>query len=496
MGRSRASAFSQESRDLSSVTEAAELSSYDAIVVGAGPNGLAAAVVMAQAGKSVLVCEAADTVGGGARTDELTLPGFQHDVCSSIFPLAAGSPLFATLPLERHGVEWVHPPAPMAHPFDDGSAVTLERTVEATADQLGRDARAYQKLMAPLVADWDRIVAEILGPLRPPRHPIALGRFGLKAIRSASGLANGRFETRNARGLFGGLGGHSIQPLERWPTAAFALVLGMAGHAIGWPLARGGAQRISDALASYLRSLGGEILTGTAVESLDDLPASRAVLCDIGPTQLLKLAGDRLSGGYRRRLERYRYGPGVFKMDWALDGPVPWAASECARGGTVHLGGALEEVALSERTVWEGSHPEKPYVLFAQPSLFDDTRAPEGKHTAWAYCHVPNGSTFDMAERIESQVERFAPGFRDLVLERSVRTPAQLEEYNPNCLGGDINGGIQDLGQLFTRPAVRPVPYSTPAKGLYICSSSTPPGGGVHGMCGYHAARAALRSLF
>ena len=467
--------------------------SLDAVVVGSGPNGLAAAITLAQAGRSVQVLEASDVIGGGARSAELTLPGFIHDVCSSIHPLAAGSPFFSTLPLADHGLEWVHPPVPLAHPFDDGTAVLLGRSVRETAESLGRDASAYSRLFEPLVADWDKLATELLGPLSFPRRPLAMGRFALKALRSAKGLAEALFRDERARGLFGGLASHSMMPLERAPTAAFALVLGIAAHAVGWPFPRGGAQKISDALASYLQSLGGVIVTHRRIASLEELPSAGAMLLEVTPRQLAAIAADRLPSRYRRKLERYRYGPGVFKMDWALDGPIPWAAADCARAGTVHLGGTLEEMAASESAVWRGNHPERPFVLLAQHSLFDNSRAPGGKHTAWAYCHVPNGSDFDMTDRIEAQIERFAPGFRGLILARSTMSPARLEEYNPNYVGGDINGGVQDLRQLFTRPTFRLVPYSTPVKGLYICSASTPPGGGVHGMCGYFAARSALR---
>ena len=349
--------------------------------------------------------------------------------------------------------------------------------------------------MGPLVDHWDGLASDILGSLRPPKHPIVLGRFGLRALRSAYGLAKGTFEGEQARGLFGGLGGHSMMPLERKLTASFGLVLGATGHAFGWPVVRGGSGALTRALASLLQSIGGEIVTSNPVESIDDLPSSKATLLDLTPRQVVAIAGQRLSDRYRRKLEGYRYGIGVFKIDWALDGPIPWKAGECARAGTVHVGGTLDEVAEAERAPWRDEHPERPFALVGQQSLFDSSRAPEGKHTAWAYCHVPNGSTFDMTDRIEAQIERFAPGFRDRVLAKASKSPAALEEYNPNYVGGDINGGVQDFRQLYTRPMLRWVPYSTSDKSIYICSSSTPPGGGVHGMCGYHAARAALRGV-
>ena len=470
---------------------------YDAIVVGAGPNGLAAAITLARAGRSVLVLEAKDTIGGGSRSMELTLPGFVHDVCSAIHPLGIGSPFFRSLPLEDYGLQWIHSPAPLAHPFDDGTAALLERSIEATSATLGRDAKAYQKLMAPLVAGWDALADAFLGPLRlqSMRHPLVVSRFGLEAILPAEKLAQILFKEERARALFAGMSAHSILPLERSPSAAFGLILGVLGHVVGWPMPLGGSQKIVDALASYLRSLGGEIVTGVEVKSIDALPSARAVLFDVSPRQLLRIAGERLPGRYQRKLQRYRYGPGVFKIDFALDGPVPWKAVECTRAGTVHLGGTLAEIAAAESAVWKGEHPEKPYVLVAQQSLFDPTRAPEGKHTLWTYCHLPNGSTFDMTGRIESQIERFAPGFRDRILARHIANPIDLEHYNANFVGGDINGGVEDLWQLFTRPTMRLVPYSTPAKGIYICSSSTPPGGGVHGMCGYFAAQAALHNV-
>jgi phytoene dehydrogenase-like protein len=464
----------------------------EAVVVGAGPNGLAAAITLARAGRAVLVLERADTIGGGARTADLTLPGFRHDVCAAVHPLAAGSPFFRALALDAHGLDLVHPPSPLAHPLDDGTAVLLERSVGATATGLGPDARAYRTLMEPLVDAATPLIDALLGPPRPPRHPIALARFGLSALRSAAGLARARFEGPRARALFAGLAAHSMLPLEQSPSAAFGLVLALLGHACGWPVARGGSQRIADALASLLRGLGGEIVTGRPVASLEELPPARCVLLDVTPRQLLALAGRRLPESYRRRLARYRYGPGSCKVDWALDGPIPWRAGACRRAATVHVGGTLEEIAAAEAAATRGEHPERPFVLLAQPSLFDPTRAPAGKHTVWGYCHVPNGSAVDMAERIERQVERFAPGFRDRILARHVMTAADLERYNPNYVGGDINGGLQDLWQLFARPVARLVPYATPVRGLYLCSASTPPGGGVHGMCGARAARAAL----
>jgi phytoene dehydrogenase-like protein len=467
---------------------------YDAVLVGAGPNGLAAAIALARAGYSVCVFESAAAVGGGMRTQPLTLPGFEHDVCSAVHPLGAGSPFFRSLPLADYGLEWIHPLAPLAHPLDDGSAVLLERSVEATAAGLGPDAAAYRRLMEPLVRDWDAIAHEILGPLRPPRHPLALARFGLHAVRSAVGLATGMFAAERARALFAGIAAHGMLPLEQPPSAAFGLVLAIAGHTVGWPIPRGGSQRLADALAAYLRALGGEIVTSREIRALDELPPARAVLCDVTPRQLLRLAGDDLPERYRRQLKRYRYGPGVCKVDWALDGPIPWTAEACACAATVHVGGTLAEIAASERDAWEGRATQRPYVLVTQPSLFDAARAPDGKHTAWAYCHVPHGSAVDMTARIEAQIERFAPGFGARILARHTLTAPELERYNANYVGGDINGGVQDLWQLFTRPTIQPVPYATPVHGLYLCSSSTPPGGGVHGMCGYFAARWAMRT--
>jgi phytoene dehydrogenase-like protein len=465
----------------------------DALVVGAGPNGLAAAITLARAGRSVLVLEAAPTVGGGTRSAALTLPGFVHDVCSSIHPLAAASPFLRTLPLGDHGLAWIEPPLALAHPLDDGSAVVLERSLAATAGGLGGDGPAWSSLMRPLADDWQRLAPELLAPLHLPRHPVALARFGIAALRSARGLAESCFRGERARALFAGIAAHANLPLQAPASAAAGLLLGGAGHVVGWPLARGGSQRIADALASQLRSLGGEIATGTRVASLDALPKARHVLLDVTPSQLLKIAGDRLPADYRRKLGRFRHGPGAFKMDFALAGPIPWRAADCARAATLHLGGTLDAIARGEAEVAAGRHPERPYVILAQTSLFDSSRAPAGRHTAWAYCHVPNGSSVDMSAAIEAQIERAAPGFRDLVLARHVLGPAALEAYDENYVGGDIGGGAMDLGQLFMRPSWSLVPYRTAARGVYLCSSSTPPGGGVHGMCGWHAAQAVLR---
>ncbi len=465
----------------------------DAVVVGSGPNGLSAAIALARAGRRDTVLEGSETIGGGCRSEELTLPGFVHDTCSTVHALALASPFLSRLPLAEHGLELVHPGAPLAHPLDDGSAALLERSVKQTADGFGRDADAYRRLFEPLVRTAPELLGEILGPLRPPRHPVAMARFAPVALRSAAGLARSRFEGERARALLAGCSAHSMLSLSSPASAAFGVVLMLSAHRVGWPVARGGSQRLADALAAHLRSLGGEVEPGRWVESIDELAGFGTTLLDVTPRQLLGLAGSRLPAGYARRLTRYRYGPGVFKLDWALDGPIPWTAPEVARAGTVHVGGTLDQIAASEQAAVRGEHCERPFVLLVQPSLFDDTRAPAGKHTAWAYCHVPHGSTRDMTETIEAQVERFAPGFRDQIAARSAMGPAEVERRNPNYVGGDINGGSQDLRQLFTRPVARPVPYSTPVDGLYICSSSTPPGGGVHGMCGYWAARAALR---
>ena len=465
----------------------------DAIVVGSGPNGLAAAITLARSGRSVTVYEANDTVGGGARSAELTIPGFVHDVCSAFHPMAAVSPLFRALPLAEHGLAWIHPSAPLAHPLDDGSAVLLERSVDETARGLGRDGEAYASLMHPLVASWEDLYREVLRPVvHLPRHPLLLARFGLRAMLPANLLVR-RFHDERAAAVLAGMAAHSFLPLEHPFASAFALMLGVAAHAVGWPVARGGSGAIATALASYLRSQGGVVVTGRRVQQLSDVPTARAYLFAIAPAQLDLIAGDRLAPSYRRSLRRYRRGPGVFKLDYALDGPIPWRAKECLRAGTVHLGGTFAEIAASERAVWRGREPERPFVLVGQQSLFDPTRAPGGKQTVWAYCHVPNGSTVDMSERIEAQLERFAPGFRERVLARHVTTPADIERENAADLGGDIANGSHAGLQLLMRPRIALDPYATSARDIYLCSGATPPGGGVHGMCGYHAARSALR---
>ena len=468
----------------------------DAIVVGAGPNGLSAAIELARAGLRVRVLEAKETIGGGARTVELTEPGFLHDICSAIHPIGVVSPFFKTLPLERWGVEWVDPPAAVAHPFDDGDVALLQRSLEETARTLGPDGDAYARLLRPFVERADDFVGEILRPIRVPRHPFLMARFGLKALRSCTALARSHFRGHKAKAMFAGCAAHSVLPLDKFGTASFGLVLLVAAHAISWPCARGGSQKIADALADCLRSLGGEIETDRPVRSMRDLPEARAVLFDLTPRQVVQIAGDELPPRYRRRLSRFRYGPGVFKIDWTLDGPIPWKAKECARAATVHLGATIEEIARGEQEMWDGKHPERPFVLVAQQSLFDPTRAPEGKQTGWAYCHVPHGSEVDMTDAVERQIERFAPGFRDLVRTRHTFTTRELEQHNPNMIGGDIGGGANDLRQFMARPLAKYDPYATANRRLYICSSSTPPGGGVHGMCGFLAARSALRRVF
>ncbi|HZD03486.1 MAG TPA: NAD(P)/FAD-dependent oxidoreductase [Longimicrobiales bacterium] len=476
------------------------MSPPEAVVVGAGPNGLAAATVLAMHGVEVLVVEGADEPGGGARSAELTVPGFLHDVCSAVHPMAVGSPFLSGLPLHRYGLEWIQPPLPLAHPLEGGRSAILYRSLDDTAGSLGADGAAWRNLVGGPASHWEAFARDALGPLlRWPSHPFRMASFGLRALRSASGLLRSRFETEEGRALLAGCMAHSFLPLRQWASAAVGLVLAAAGHAVGWPIPRGGSGSLVRALADHLRSLGGEIRTGWRVTRVEELPSARAVLLDLTPAQVARVARGRLPERYLRRLGRYRYGPGAFKVDWALEGPVPWSAPACGKAATVHLGGSLEEIEEAERAPWDGEVAERPFVLFAEPSRFDDTRAPEGKGVGWAYCHVPhgwNGDSVRMVERIEARVERFAPGFRDRILARSVRPPADLEAANPNLVGGDINGGVQDLSQMLARPVLSLDPYATPADGLYLCSSSTPPGGGVHGMCGVHAARSALGRTF
>ena len=469
---------------------------YDAVVVGSGPNGLAAAITLARTGCSVLVCEANTTIGGGARSAELTLPGFLHDLCSAVHPLAAGSPFFKTLPLERFGLAWIQPEIPLAHPLNDGSAACLYRDVDFTAEQLAGDSGAYRRLMKPLARNWEKLANEFLQPiLHLPRHPVALAQFAIPAICPATVLAKLLFKREPARALFAGIAAHSFLPLEAPVSSAFALVLGLAGHAVGWPIPKGGSQQITKALADYLRELGGKIAMNHCVNNLDDLPKSRAVLLDVSVWEFLRIARRQLPRWYRARLESFRHAPGIFKIDYALSSPIPWKAEACRRAGTIHLGGGIDEIAATECDVARGKIPDRPFVLIAQQSLFDEIRAPCGQHTLWAYCHVPFACNVDMTDRIEAQIERCAPGFRDCVLARHKMSAVDVENSNRNLAGGDINGGAADLAQLIRRPTLSPTPYRTPLKGTYLCSASTPPGGGVHGMCGYHAAQAALREI-
>ena len=470
-------------------------STLDAIVIGSGPNGLAAAIELARSGYSVRVIEGAPEIGGGTRSAELTLPGFLHDVCSAVHPMGILSPFYTTLPLAEHGLVWLRPGASVAHPMDDGPAILLSRSLAKTAEGLGRDGRAYQRLVGPFVEHAIELLADAMAPLRIPKHPIQMARFGLRAAFSANRLARILFREERARALLAGCAGHSVLPLSQPLTAALGVLFAVTGHAEDWPVAKGGSQAIGRALASLLRSLGGEIETGRRVEQLRELPESRVVLFDTSPEQLSKIAGEDLPTGYRRRLGRYRYGPGVFKLDWALDGPIPWKDPACLEASTVHVGGTLEEICASERDMYQGRHSDRPYLIVCQQSQFDPSRAPAGKHTGYAYCHVPHGSTLDRTAAIEAQIERFAPGFRDRILARHTMNTADFEHHNPNYKGGAITGGVSDAFQLFNSPVTRLDPYSTPNPRLFICSAATPPGGGVHGQCGYWAARSAIKRL-
>jgi phytoene dehydrogenase-like protein len=468
----------------------------DAIVVGSGPNGLAAAITLAQAGVSVQVIEARATLGGGLHSESRTRPGFVHDLCAAVFPMAAVSPFLRALPLRERGIEWIHPPVSVAHPLPDRPAALLAPSMERTLQSLGRDGPAYRRLVEPLLDDADALWTELLAPAHVPRHLLTLTRFGRHAVRSAQGFARAHFQDERVQALFAGLAAHNFLPLTQPITAALGLVLAITAHAPGWPFARGGAGRMADALVAHARGLGVSFETGHEVATIDELPPARAYLFDVAPRHLSRIAGARLPARYRRTLERYRYGPAAFKIDWALSEPIPWRDSGCREASTVHIGGTLEEVAAAEAAISDGVMPADPFILVAQPSLFDPTRAPAGRHTGWAYAHVPHGWTGDATEAIEDRIERLAPGFRDTILARAVRPPAALERENPNLIGGHIIGGVADVRQLLGRPAARWTPYATPDPSIFICSASTPPGAGVHGMCGHHAARAVLERQF
>ena len=469
---------------------------YDAIIIGAGPNGLSSAITIAKEGLSVLVIEGSKFIGGGVRSDYITAPDFKHDICSAFYPLGISSPFFKSLNLESYGLEWIQPTAPVGHPLDHGESVILERSISETADNLGIDKSSYTKMLTPLVSDWPDLVEDILSTLRFPKHPLKTARFGLLGVRSALGLAESKFKSERARALFTGIAAHASQSLDSPFTAGIGLTLNIAGHSAGWPIAKYGSQSITNALEKCLLGYGGKIETGNFIASLNELPKSKIILCDITPKQLVAIAKNHLDKKYIKGMNKFRYGSGVFKVDWALSGPVPWKSKDCVRAGTIHLGGTSLEIANSEKEVASGKHPDQPYVLIGQQSLFDDSRAPDGKQTLWGYCHIPNRSTTDMTAQIESQIERFAPGFRDLIIDKTTKHSIEMQEYNPNYIGGDINGGVQDFRQLFTRPNWSLTPYATPTKGLYLCSASTPPGGGVHGMSGYLAAKIALKREF
>jgi phytoene dehydrogenase-like protein len=469
---------------------------YDAIVVGSGPNGFAAAITLQRAGLSVLLVEGKETIGGGIRSASLTLPGFIHDVCSAVHPLGADSPVFKDLHLEQFGLEYLKPVYAVAHPFNDGSAIAIQSSLEATAAQLGKDADRYKKIFSSLVKEWPAVRSAFVGPLHISAPSNTKAKFAYYALSSGIHFAKHQFKTNAAQSFFAGMAAHSMLPLNKLTSSSIAIVLNILAHINGWPLPKGGAQQITNALENSFIKSGGEIQTGNMVTSLHQLPSSKAVLLDVTPAQLLSIAGDEFSSFYKWQLHKYKYGAGVFKIDWALSQAVPFTNDKCRSAATIHIGGGIEEIYNSEAMVSKNKHADKPFVLFVQPGVVDTSRAPEGKHTAWAYCHVPNGSQTDMTDAIEKQVERFAPGFRDCILARNVMNTHDMETYNPNYIGGDINGGAATVSQLFTRPVLRLSPYRTVAKGVYVCSSSTPPGGGIHGICGYYAARRALKDLF
>ncbi|MEX0720724.1 MAG: NAD(P)/FAD-dependent oxidoreductase [Balneolaceae bacterium] len=469
---------------------------FDAIIIGSGPNGLSAAIRLAQEGLRVKILEAKPTIGGGTRTQELTEPGFHHDVCSAVHPTAASSLFFRSLNLEKAGLEWVHPKYPYAHPLKEGKAIAVSKSLNETLAILGKDAKSYKQLYKKFVNNWSLLSEDIFGTLRLPKHPLTMARFGWYGMFSASLLSNAMFDSEDTKALFAGSAAHSILPLNKAFTASFGLVLGASAHAVGWPFAKGGSAAITKALSQVFQTLGGEIETNSEVTSLSDIPSTKTILFDLTPHQIVKIAGNKLSSGYKSKLQHYKYGPGTFKMDWALSEPVPWTNKMCRQAGTLHLGGSFQEIADSEKAAWKGNHHEKPYVLVSQPSIFDDSRAPAGKHTLWAYCHVPNGSEKDMSENIENQIERYAPGFKDTIISKHAMNTRQFETYNSNYIGGDINGGAQFFKQLFGRPVLKWDPYKIPVKGMYICSASTPPGGGVHGMSGFHAAESVLKNKF
>lgn len=468
---------------------------FDAVIVGAGPNGLSAGIRLALEGLSVKIIEASDTIGGGMRTSELISAGYRHDICSAIHPMAINSPFFKRLPLSKYGLEWIHPTYPTAHPLDNEPAAILYQELQETAFHLKNDENYYKTLVEPIRNNWANLSKDFLGPLRIPKHPFQMARFGLKALQPATHFQK-NFASQRAKALFAGMAAHSILPLNAVVTTAIALVFFGAGHTGGWPLPKSGSQSIADALGKYFESLGGEIETGRPINSMNELPKSKAILFDLSPQQISTIVGDRFPTSYRNKLKNYRYGSGVFKTDYILKEPVPWKDPECRRAGTVHLGGTFEEIAASEKEIDQGGHPDKPFVLVAQQSLFDKTRTPDEKETLWAYCHVPNGSTVDMTDAIENQIERFAPGFKDVIEAKVTMNTNDFQDYNANYIGGDINGGRQDIRQLFSRPVNLINPYATPVEGIYICSASTPPGGGVHGMCGYHAASLVLKKEF